>query len=80
MSSISLLRLYFVICFKPIHNHFSESFSDLSTSSHFLCLLVVFSHSNCGYPDAWDNEQILCVSGHLGDYIVRVWILFDLLC
>lgn len=46
----------------------------------FLCLLVVFSHSSCAYPGAWDDVQVLCVSGYLGDYVVRFWILFDLLC
>lgn len=81
MSSISLLKRCISLCVSSlflnvVHNPFQIFLHHLK----FLYLLAVFSHSSCGYPGTWDDVQVLCVSGHLGDYVVRVWMLFDLLC
>lgn len=74
MSSISLLKRCISLCVSSMflivgHNPFQIFLHHLM----FLFLLVVFS--SCSYPGAWDDVQVLCVSRHMGDYVVRVQLL-----
>ena len=39
-------------------------------------MLLVFFHLVWDLPCPWDNEQFLCL-GHLGYYVMRLWILFQ---